>query len=703
MARYAYQNFVFSSYCLTMSFRGLTGRGTNALHRPFTDPPPNLPPESVNQRKFRLATRSSLNHFVRGILAGWFMLVVGTIGFGSIAWAQIPEQVEAKGSDLAELSLEELMNIEVTSVSKSPEKLLDAPAAIYVITQEDIRRSGVTSIAEALRLAPNLQVARVDASQYAITARGFNSTTANKLLVLIDGRSVYTPLYSGVFWDVQDVLLEDIDRIEVISGPGGTLWGANAVNGVINIITRHSRDTTGALVSVGGGPDERTAAARYGGRLGTGTTYRVYAKDFLRDNTLTESDLSLHDSWSKSQAGFRIDRDGSADALTFQGDIYDGSIDQTVIDDKTISGGNVVGRWSRTFQNGSALQTQVYYDRVRRDYPGTFAEVRDTYDLDLQHHIPLGARQDLVWGGGYRVSSDDVTNSAALAFLPAHRSLSLANIFFQDGISLHERLKLTVGTKLEHNDFTGWEVQPSARLAWKLSNALLWSAVSRAVRTPSRLDRDLFAPGAPPFFLAGGPDFESEKLTAYEIGYRVQPVSQMSLSISTFYNVYDKLRSLELAPGGVAPFGPFVLGNKMEGNTYGAEMWGSYRVLDWWRLSAGYNYLKKRLRFESDSSDTFGVKAAGNDPSHQFSARSTMNLARNLELDAAVRVIGGLPDPNIPGYVALDMRLGWTVLKSVEVSLSGFNLLDQRHPEFGTDPTRSELDRTFYARLVWNL
>ncbi|MBI3810618.1 MAG: TonB-dependent receptor [Nitrospirae bacterium] len=631
------------------------------------------------------------------------MLVAGLIWFGSIGWAQIPEQVAEKGGGLAELSLEELMNIDVTSVSKSPEKWLEAPAAIYVITQEDIRRSAVTSIPEALRLAPNLEVARVDASQYAITARGFNSTSANKLLVLIDGRSVYTPLYSGVFWDVQDVLLEDIERIEVISGPGSTLWGANAVNGVINIITRHSRDTTGALVSVGAGTEERGAGVRYGAHLGGNTTYRVYVKDFRRDDTATENDASLHDSWSKGQAGFRIDRDGSADALTFQGDIYDGSIDQKVNDDKTISGGNVVGRWSRTFQNGSALQTQVFYDRVRREYPGTFAEVRDTYDLDLQHHIPMGARHDLVWGGGYRVSSDDVTNSALLAFLPAHRSLSLANIFLQDGISLHERLKLTVGTKLERNDYTGWEVQPNVRLAWKLHDALLWSAVSRAVRTPSRLDRDLFAPGAPPFFLAGGPDFKSEILTAYEIGYRVQPVSQMSLSISTFYNVYDKLRSVELAPGGVAPLGPFVLGNKMVGNTYGAETWGNYRVVDWWRLSAGYNYLKKRLRFESDSSDTFGVKAAGNDPTHQFSARSTMNLGRNLELDAAVRVIGGLPDPNVPGYVALDMRLGWTVLKGVEVSLAGFNLLDRRHPEFGQDPTRSELDRTFYAKVLWNL
>lgn len=639
---------------------------------------------------------------VRRILVKGVASAVVLTYLGSMARAETSSHPSGPQDSLAELSLEELMNVDVTSVSKSPEKWIDAPAAIYVITREDIHRSGVTSIPEALRLAPNLQVARVDSSQYAITARGFNNTTANKLLVLIDGRSVYTPLYSGVFWDVQDVFLEDIERIEVISGPGGTLWGANAVNGVINIITRHSRDTTGALVSLGGGPDEGVAGARYGGRLGTNTTYRVYVKDFRRDDTDTENGASLHDSWSKGQSGFRIDRERSGDLLTFQGDVYDGSIDQMVNDDKTITGGNVVGRWSRTLQNGSTVQTQVYYDRVRREYPGTLSEVRDTYDLDLQHHITMGARHDVVWGGGYRVSRDDVSNNLALAFLPTSRSLSLTNIFLQDGISLHERLKLTVGTKLERNDYTGWEVQPNVRLAWKLRDTLVWSAVSRAVRTPSRLDRDLYVPGTPPFLVAGGPDFKSEKLIAYEIGYRVQPVSQMSLSISTFYNVYDELRSLELAPGAVAPMGPFVLGNKMEGNTYGAEVWGGYRVLDWWQLSGGYNYLKKRLRFESDSSDTSGVKAAGNDPTHQFSARSAMNLPHHLELDTALRVIGGLPDPNVPGYVALDMRMGWTVVKGVEISLAGFNLLDRRHPEFGQSPTRGELERSFFASMLWN-
>jgi iron complex outermembrane recepter protein len=606
-------------------------------------------------------------------------------------------------TDLSNMTLEELADVEITSVSKRPEALSDAAAAVYVITREDIRRSGATSIPEILRLAPNLQVARVDSSQYAITARGFNNTTANKLLVLIDGRSVYTPLYSGVFWDVQDVLIEDIDRIEVISGPGGTLWGANAVNGVINIITRHSRDTTDALVNVGAGTDEYGAGVRYGARFGEDATYRIYAKGFSRDDTVAESGSSAHDSWHKWQGGFRTDWGKTGNEFTLQGDAYDGSIEQAVNDNKTIAGGNLLGRWNRTLGDGSVLQVQAYYDRTRRIYPGAFGEDLYTYDIGVQHSFLLGTHHDVVWGGGYRLMRDEVTNTAALAFLPPSLRLGLANVFLQDSISLDERLQLTLGTKLETNSYTGLEVQPSARLAWKLrDHALLWSAISRAVRTPSRLDRDLFVPGSAPFLLAGGPDFKSETLIAYEIGYRAQPVSQASFSISTFYNVYDKLRSVELAPGGVPPTGPFVLGNKMEGNTYGVEMWGDYRVLDWWKLSAGYNYLRKHLGFKSGSTDTTGVQAAGNDPLHQFSARSTMNLPRNLEFDVALRWIGNLPNPNVPSYVALDGRLGCIPVKGIEISLTGSNLLERRHPEFGTAPMRSEIGRIFYAKVLWN-
>lgn len=601
-------------------------------------------------------------------------------------------------SNLAQMSLEELSNIEVTSVSKKAEPLSDAPAAVYVITQEDIRRSGATSIPEILRLAPNLQVARVDASQYAISARGFNSTTANKLLVLIDGRSVYTPLYSGVFWDVQDVMIEDIERIEVISGAGGTLWGANAVNGVINIITRKSGNTQGGLASVGAGNAENGASARHGGKLGEDATYRIYGKIFNRDNTVRENGSDASDAWHKGQFGFRTDWTRTGDTLTLQGDAYDGTIDQALYDNKEISGGNLIARWNRELQDGASLQVQTYYDHTRRFYPGTFGEVLDTYDVDVQHASHRGSKHDIVWGGGYRYARDAVTNSAMLAFLPADKDLTLGNIFAQDEIALAERLKLTLGLRLEHNNYTGLENQPNVRLAWKPSEQVLWwSSIARAVRTPSRIDREFFVPGSPPYtFLDGGPDFQSEKLTAYEIGYRVTPSQQASLSVSAFYNDYDQLRSIE--PAG----GTSVLANMMEGTTYGIETWGSYNIKEWWQLKAGYSYLNEDLRFKPGSGDVTGVKAAGNDPRHQFSLRSIMDLEHDLNLDIALRSVSSLPNPAVPGYVALDSNLGWKISKEMEFSISGLNLLGNRHPEFGAAGTRSEFGRAFYAKLLWD-
>ncbi len=606
----------------------------------------------------------------------------------------------AARADLSSLSIEELGDIEISSVSKKPEPLRGAASSVYVITRDDIRRYGATSIPEILRLAPNLQVARVDASQYAITARGFNSTTANKLLVLIDGRTVYTPLFSGVFWDVQDTLIEDIERIEVISGPGGTLWGSNAVNGVINIITRNSRDTVGGLASGAAGTDERGGAARFGAKLGEHATYRVYGKGFARDNTENSADKSARDAWSKGQLGLRMDWAKAGESVMLDGSAYGGSIDQRGNKNKFISGAHLLGRWNRALKNDSAIQVQTYYDLTRRDYPGAFGETLHTFDIDLQHRLPLAARHDFVWGGGYRLLHDEVDNEGVLAFLPAKRNLQLANVFVQDAIALTESLELTLGAKLEYNVYTRFEIQPNARLAWDLRDyGLLWSAVSRTVRTPSRLDRELFAPGNPPFLIAGGPDFKSENLVAYELGYRVQPFAQASLSISTFYNVYDNLRSVEPVAG-VLP--PFVIDNEMEGETYGVETWGSYRVLEWWRLGAGYNFLKKRLRLKPGSRDPTGVRAAGNDPEHQFSARSAINLPHNLEFDLALRWIDRLPAPTVSGYATLDARLGWHVSKNLELSLAGFNLTHRRHPEFGAKPARSELGRSFLTRLLWN-
>lgn len=656
--------------------------------------------EAHQQAIFGYGRKSAGSH--GSAIAIGTMLVAACLTLGATGAAAAEEPPESiSAADLSQMTLEELTNIEISSVSKKPELLGDAPAAIYVITQEDIRRSGATSIPEILRLAPNLQVARVDSSQYAITARGFNNTTANKLLVLIDGRSVYTPLYSGVFWDAQDVLIESIERIEVISGPGGTLWGANAVNGVINIITEKSSVSQGGLVNVGAGNAENGASMRYGGKLGEDATYLIYGKKFNRANTIRANGTKVPDAWHQGQLGFRMDRTGSGDALMLRGDAYAGSIDQAIYDDKKISGGNLVARWSRALQDGASLQIQAYYDHTRRIYPGTFGESLDTYDVDVQHGFRWDANHDIVWGGGYRHSRDAVTNSALLAFLPADKNLTLANIFTQDDITLADHLKLTVGVRLERNNYTGLENQPNVRLAWKPSDQVLWwSSIARAVRTPSRIDRELFSPGsAPHTTLAGGPGFQSEKLTAYEIGYRVQPSAQASFSISTFYNIYDKLRSLE--PTGGAP--PYVLSNMMEGNTYGIETWGSYGISEWWQLTAGYTFLKKDLRLKAGSGDTTSLKSVDTDPRHQFSLRSMMNLAHDLNLDFSLRSIGSLPGTVVPSYVALDGHLDWKISRNMEISASGFNLLNKRHPEFGTAATRSEIGRTFYLKMLWSI
>lgn len=622
------------------------------------------------------------------------------LGLAMAAMAFDPGGVaEAQAAEIADLSLEELANIEITSVSKRPERLGDAAASIFVITREDIRRSGARSIPEILRLAPNLQVARVDSGQYAISARGFNSTTANKLLVLIDGRSVYTALFSGVFWDVQDTLPEDLERIEVISGPGGTQWGSNAVNGVINIITRDSRETRGGFVSLDAGDDARGAAVRYGGRLGEHGNFRIYARQFGRDETATGNGVSRRDAFEYRQGGFRLDWNAPSDRVTLQGDSYDGRLGQPVGGDKVLSGGNLLTRWSRTLADGSALQLQAYFDRTRRTHPGSFAESLDTADIELQHRFKWGSAHDIVWGGGYRWLRDDVSNSAALAFLPARRDLRLGNLFVQDTIALSKRLQLGLGLKLEHNSYTGRELLPNVRLGWQVDErSLLWSAISRAVRTPSRLDRDFYVPGNAPFQIAGGPSFVSEMLTAYEIGYRSRPSPRTSFSVSTFYNVHDSLRSVE---GGVGGLPPLTLRNSMEGETYGIEAWGSHQAADGWRLSAGYSQLHKSLRFKPGSNDVSGVQAAGNDPQQQFSLRSQMSLPNRWELDLSLRVVGKLPNPQVPGYHSVDLRLGWNPAPGVELSLIASNLFDRRHAEFGVPGVRSEFGRSVFLQLLW--
>jgi iron complex outermembrane receptor protein len=635
-------------------------------------------------------------------------LVLTLLFLASLRPVAAEQKTAAAAGDLKKLSIEELMEIDVTSVSRRSERLNQAAAAIVVITQEEIRRSGVTSLPEALRLVNSLHVARQTQRDYAISARGFNLTTANKMLVLIDGRSVYTPLFSGVFWDVQDTLLEDVDRIEVIRGPGATLWGANAVNGVINIITKTAADTQGGLVTAGAGGEERGfGGVRWGGSFGSGEKpghYRVYGKYFDRDSMVLADGSDARDDMRMGQGGFRADwKTSDADSLTVQGDAYGGTIGETTRADTNVDGGNLLGRWSRTTSERSGLELQVYWDRTHRYIPALFEEHLDILDVDFQHRLPLAERHDLVWGFGYRWHQDEVGNSSFVGFFPPRRSFGLASLFAQDEISLlNDRLDVIVGTKVEHNDSTGFEVQPSVHVAWKPNDRrTVWGAISRAVRTPTRIDEDViyfFPDGS--HIIEGSRDFESEELLAYELGYRVQINPELLIDLAAFYNVYDDLRSQE-PPASGAPF-PRVLLNKLEAETWGGELRLNAQPRQGLRLQAAYARLEKHLHLDPGSRDPFGGLAEGDDPKDRFTLRSSFDLPANVELDAWVRYVGELPQPRVDAYTEMDLRLGWSASEALDLSLIGRNLLHSSHEEFGPATRfREGVERSVYGRVTW--
>jgi len=657
------------------------------------------------------------------------LAVVCTTFISSLAIAAAESSNElVSAKDFANMSIEDLANIEVTSVSRRAERLQDAPASIFVITNEDIRRSGATSIPEALRLAPNLNIAQKNSHDWAISSRGFNTDLGNKLLVLIDGRTVYTPLYSGVFWDRQDYMLEDIERIEVISGPGSTLWGANAVNGVINIITKSSKDTQGLYAETAVGTKLRNATAvRYGGQLAPNVSYRLYGKYFDRDNEVIKNGRSASDSWNLSQGGFRIDADPSLqDSLTLQGDFYGvDEGDPITARDGDAKGGNILSRWHHTFSEDSEMKLQFYYDRSSLSIPepaanapvigsaGTFRDRLDTYDLDFQHNFRFDDRNRVVWGLGYRYTRDVVDSSPNLALDPERLNQNLYSAFIQDEIKLHEKLYFTLGTKVEHNDFTGWEFEPSARVQWNVANNhMLWAAVSRAVRTPSRLDRDLRSPTnlpapLPQSLLNGNNAFVSENVIAYELGYRAQLSPKLSTSITTFYNEYDDVRSVSPTPSGILNL-PYVINNNLEGDTYGVELSSNYQALYWWRLQVGYSLLEENIRVKPGEVDLNNALNETADPKHQVSLRSSMSLPRNMDLDANLRWVdtlytnSGAVAGKVPSYGELSVRLGWRPTDRLEFSLTGQNLLHDQHPEFGFPTSgRVEIERSIYGKVQW--
>lgn len=597
--------------------------------------------------------------------------------------------------DLGNLSLEDLGNVVVTSVSKNPEPLSDAPAAIYVISHDDIIRSGATSLPEILRLAPNLDVMQLSPSNYIVTARGLSGNQTaqnfpNKLLVLIDGRSVYSPLFSGIGWDAQYVLPENVERIEVISGPGGVLWGANAVNGVINIITRKSADTQGGLVEFGIGSHENSAAVEYSGKLGQHAYYRFYAHDFHQRSFDDSTGKNAHDGWSAPQAGFRVDWQASgANFITLQGDVLDGHEGQGVDEpDRRIAGANVLARWRHAFDNGSNFQLQAYYDN-ERDWHALSSGAVDlnTWDVEAQHDFTLGDIQHVTWGIGDRayhfLISDDVRADGSLLFRPNTGTQNLANAFVQDQVALGSRTSATLGLKAEHDPYSGLSWMPSARLSFKPNDKLLlWTAASRAVRTPTLFDEDVLEilnlPGGPLDALNGNPDYRTEKLTAYEVGLRTQWATRATLSVSLYYNVYDDLRTLEPSPA----FFPLMFGNGMAGHTYGADIWSSYSIADWWRLGAGVSVERERLHLKTGSNGLLGTAEAGDDPNHRGFLRSSMNLGTGWTFDADLREVGELSNPHVPAYTELNMRLGWQVNDKLNISLSGFNLLHPWHQEY---------------------
>jgi iron complex outermembrane receptor protein len=681
----------------------------------------------------RCGTFVSSNQFAWWKAASTMVVTLLLLGNIKQSRADVPQEGSESPGHLKQLSLEQLGNLSVTTATKEPEPLRRVPSAIYVITQEDIQRSGATSLPEVLRLAPGVEVAQVDSDHWSVAIRGFGAVLASKLLVLIDGRSVYTPLFAGVYWEVQATPLEDIDRIEVIRGPGGTIWGANAVNGIINIITKSAKDTHGSMVSVGGGSvDQATASYRYGGGNGHGLDYRFYVMGFTRSPEF-HADGRNFDDWKMGQAGFRADWIKNArDSFTLQGDIYDEDAGETTtfalysppsqvtaVGAAELGGGNLLGRWKRVLNERSDFQVQAYYDRTRHFEP-EIGETRDTFDIDFLHHLILPKEQDFLWGLGVRVSPGNFVQLVpTIDFLPHHLTDQIYSGFVQDEISfLDDRLTLTLGSKLEHNNYTGFEIQPSGRLLWNITpRQALWTSITRAVRTPSRLDEDIqltdFATVTPlPIYLraVGDGQFRSEELIGYEAGYRTLMTTSFYLDIAVFHNDYNDLYSFQVGapffeptPSPAHAIIPVFTRNGIRGETNGFEVAPRWKPVEWWELKASYSYLNMELENKPGSNDPSSIPGyEGSSPHHQLVIQSFVNLPKKLEVDQTYRYVSALPAQGVGSYGTVDARLGWHIARQLELSVVGRNLLHPHHAEFGGDPGGLVgIKRNVYAKLVW--
>jgi len=646
------------------------------------------------------------------------------------------------GEDLGLLSLSELLDVEIISGAKVPEKATATPAAIFVITQEDLRRNSVQSIPEALRMVPGMHVYQIDANKWAVSARGSASRFSNKMLVMIDGRTVYSPLFSGVFWDVQDLMIDDIERIEVIRGPGGTLWGANAVNGVINIISKESADTQGGIVTLQAESRKSgEVAARYGGWLNAKTSYRLYGKFFERGNFETPAGNEAADEYHQARAGFRMDMNITAsNKLTFQGDLYGGESGETVeyitpfapfqnleTIDAPVSGGNLLARWSRTFSKSSEITFQAYYDRTNRK-EFFVDETIDTADIDFQHRLNMSGGLEFLWGLGYRYTKSDMAGYVIVPELfsysanPQVRDDNLFSGFVQGRIPVAgEKGELTLGTKLEHNDYTGFEWQPSARFMWNMNkDHSLWAAVSRTVRTPSRTEHDATIKAGGLFLspllggmlsyvtIEGNGEIKSETVYSYEAGYRGRPQKDLFFDLSVYYNRYNDLVAGDLTgapllqPEGYVRL-PYLLNNVMDGETYGAEISCGWSVTDWWRLTGGFTWFQFNIFNEGSSRDARIGFDENENADHLVSLLSYMDLPNNFEVNTSLYFVDALDGLDIDSRTRFDLNIGWHPTESLTVVVGGRNLFQNGQQEFITtmDGIRaSDISRTVYTKAT---
>ena len=598
---------------------------------------------------------------------------------------------------LADYTLEELSQIVVSSVARQESSLASAAVSIQRISNTEIRRSGAATLPEALRLASHLHVARINSGNYSITARGFSAEFENKMLVMIDGRSVYSPLFSGVFWDVQDVLLEDVERIEVISGPGSTIWGTNAVNGVINVITRKAQDSSGTVARLSAGNDERAAAARYGAVLPNGGAYRIYARYAAHDDLENEAGETVRGRWYHKQAGFRTDFLAGPFNATVSGDVYTRNQGAGRSPDMEMSGGNLIGRLERKLANGSAVRLQAYFDHAARTQMGARDRI-NMADFEVQHDFRAGHRHALSWGGGYRIARDHAQNGLSLQFTPDERTLHWANVFVQDQIALTGELHLTLGTRFEQTSYTDVEWLPTARLAWQApAGGLWWLGAARTVRAPSRFDRELAirsqqSDGSYRDVLAPNEAFRSELARVVELGHRGS-AGPFQYSVVAYRTEYDDLRSYTVPPGGTGMFT-----NQAMGRASGVEVHARWNPTQHWHLTAGA-VVQDIDVWPKPGMD--GRPSAGNDPSHYWRLHSAHNLGSGIELDFEWRRVSRLPQPAVPSYHELDARLAWHVAPGWEASITGRNLLHSAHPEFGPAATRQLVGRSVQFNLSW--